>query len=807
MKDDKKVTAMAVGGESKDRLLTWLAERPKTLGWDAIVVYNRGRANALLLQQYIKKLTADNYLIPIDGVINGGDGSRLNFYGIQLGLPRLSFENADIEHSRAKVTQAITAGLAILKSEPIGGYKSIHSIMRPTGVAGPTLWMDVDLSDTPGSVTEAGSVEIDLSKMKYFDTDLFSDRLSVINAQEFFRQRFEENPELHKYRLGTLSKTADSTLTPQNFKIRTQAVPGAKLRGAPNFGDGAVVLFVTLKGGTDGGMPTNNSDFKYLIPNDMNGTRYSSAVLLSNHVLFTKLILPQINASPPLAFELKSDIDQTGVPGHLYAQATQGAFTLPKDTTFSSKWEQGNDTHYSSLRSDEITLLKVTAADGKTGLRITATGNTINFSWKASTTSRWEQDVNVEGGNDVEHYGHFDFEIYTDEAMTPHVNARTGVIEFSGQAAASGGLSVRNFDWLEFFGFDNWSAFSRLFIDPIQTRFYDYFKIIKIPDIDIFLLKNLLFPDSNAMVLTDAYAPGDLAVFGNVDPSLTSFVITPEHPILLVGASRQFATAPLVTNVTWSARALPGDGHPFGSIDRNGLYTAPSADDLHDRDGQQVIVTATGTTARGTVASSSTVVSVIHQNITVNPMFCVTAPGLSQVFTAGTTDESELTWQMMAPGQGGVLNPAAGPRVTYTAPTPSNNTMFMLDVVEVRDTNNNLGLAEVLVVNGILGGQVTVDLADAALHRAKLQFEVSYNNGPIAIPPEYLTWTLLAGEGWVTPDNVYHAPEQERPGFALITCICELPPMFPGLPPQKSYGFTVLPLPLAAYPSMAKAYS
>ncbi|KTB71121.1 hypothetical protein AO067_24745 [Pseudomonas viridiflava ICMP 13104] len=126
-------------GHSKEALLELLNVRPSTLGWDAVVVYNRGRANALMMQQYIQKLTAENYLRPIDGEIpsvDGSnlkfftaenylrpidgeipsvDGSNLKFFGIQLGIPRLSFENASLTDSRARVTLPIMGGLAILK--------------------------------------------------------------------------------------------------------------------------------------------------------------------------------------------------------------------------------------------------------------------------------------------------------------------------------------------------------------------------------------------------------------------------------------------------------------------------------------------------------------------------------------------------------------------------------------------------------------------------------------------------------------------------------------------------------------------
>ncbi|MBX8610456.1 hypothetical protein K5D65_25015 [Pseudomonas cichorii] len=798
LRDD--IYPTTVGGDSRDNLLAWLQENPKTLGWDAIVVYNRGRANALLMQQYIKKLTAENYMTPIDGQIEGPEGSKLNFFGVQLGLPRLSFENADIEHSKARVTQAITAGLAILKSEPVGGYKGIHSIMRPNGAAGPTLWMDVDLLDAPGDVTDAGVVQIDLKKMTEFDTDLFSDRVSIINAQEFFLERFREKPELQVYTLGALNKSADSTLTPQNFIVRTQAAPGAKSRAAPNYGDGAVVLMVTLKGGTDGGAPTKNSDFRYLIPNDGNGTQYSGAVLLSNKVLFNKLILPTLNQHPNIRYKLESPTGEDGTPLHLYAQGISDNYVKPNGTVFTSSWGE----HNSTLRALEDAVLKVTPDGQYTGLRFKSLNNTLHLEWNAYSKSRWNQKVDVHHGNDTDVDGDMEFTINTKADMTPELDPETGVIRFSTTENAGSGASMPMKDWLEFFGFDNQMDFFSTWCDEIDSHFFNNVANIQLPDIDTFLLRNLLFPDHNSMVLTDAHIPGDLAAFGNVDPSLTSFVIEPEQAILNPGGSKTFHVEPAAT-VTWSVKGLPGNALPVGSITSAGAYTAPTQAELQGHDAQQVIVTATGTTARGIAASSSTLVSIVSQTISLNPIFSVCGPGASLKFTAGTLDDRPLQWALKNPGQGGALEPATGLETTYTAPEPQGNEMFTLEVLQVTDDQSNMGQATVLVINKTLGGQVEVDLAQAANGKAQLRFIKEYDSGPIEVPQPLLVWTLLTGPGSMDADGVYTEPQQQMPGFALITCAFSYS-QYPGGPVITDYGYTVIPLPLAQYPDVARAF-
>jgi hypothetical protein len=784
----------AASGDSRDALLTWLQENPKTLGWDAIVVYNRGRANALLMQQYIKKLTAENYLTPIDGQIEGPEGSKLNFFGIQLGLPRLSFENADIEHSKARVTQAITAGLAILKSEPVGGYKGIHSIMRPNGAAGPTLWMDVDLLDAPGGVTDAGVVEIDLKKMTEFDTDLFSDRVSIINAQEFFLRRFQEQPELQVYTLGTLNRNADSTLTPKNFIVRTQPAPGAWIRTAPNYGDGAVVLLVTLKNGTDGGAPTKNSDFRFLIPSDENGTKYSSAVLLSNRILFGNLILNHMNTVlPGKTLTPKTPTDEDGNPGHMYLEYTRSGIAKANYQFVSS----GFFSWYIVTASTPLLSLSLDGASFR------ALRNTINFSWPNKTLSNpmhYYHDRGEEADEEMDET--VEFLVNVDITSTCYVDPESGVIHFE-QAG------VRD-EQIEIIAQNHYHQNQHFYEDNLRSvakdNFFEFTKSITLPDVDTFLLRNLLFPDNNAMVLTDAHVPGDLAIFGNVDPSLTSFVIMPEKAILNPGSTLALSVDP-PTSVAWSVKGLPGDTRPIGSIDNQGVYTAPTRDELQGRDAQQVIVTATGTTTRSRAAgaSSSTLVSIVSHTISLNPIFSVAGPGGNLAFTAGTLDDRTLNWTLKVPAQGGTLEPATGTSTTYTAPQAQGTAMFTLDVLQVKDDQGNMGQADVLVINKVLGGQVEVDLAQAANGKAQLRFMKQYDDGPIEVPSNLLVWTLLTGAGSVDAAGLYAEPSEQLPGFAVITCAFSYAP-FPGAPTTTDYGYTVLPLPLSEYPDVARAY-
>lgn len=782
---------VATSGDSLQALLTWLQQNPKTLGWDAVVVYNRGRANALLMQQYINNLTAENYLTPIDGQIQGAEGSKLNFFGIQLGLPRLSFENADIEHSRARVTQAITAGLAIMKSEPAGGYKTVHSIMRPTGAAGPSLWMDLDLRNASGNTSEAGKVLLDLKNMTGFGTDLFSDQASITHAQAFFLERFRENPELQIYTLGALDKSADSALAPQNFVVLTQPAQGAHIRSAPNYGDGAVIMLVTLKNGVDGGTPTKNSDFRYLIPNDENGTKYSSAVLLSNKIMFRRLLYDYlVSALPGITPEVKIPVDQHGNHGHSYLRYATGGF-FPRGYRYSAP---GINT-----RPNVVTAGVLDSSLSTGDVTISASNDGIRFCWVdinyTLRISYTESILTMPPPPARNWNSRLDYEFRINADSRPLVNSTNSAIEFENYDFALQQIAV--------------SSEHRPFAD--QQRFEDFCRRfvldqlmrvgrIRLPAINVFLLKNLLFPNNNGMVLTDAFVPGDLAVFGNVKPSRTSFIIEPENPVLPPGSTRTFSVEP-AANVTWRARGLPGNHRPVGTIDLHGVYAAPTLGELQGHDAQQVIITASRVTLSG-IVSSSTLVSIVGQGVSVNPAFSVVGKGEQLRFTAGTVEESPLQWTLKEPAQGGSVTPATGREVTYTA--PANGTgMFTLETLQVTDDQGNSGQASVLVINKPLGGQVDVDLAGG---KAQLWFKKDYGSGLVPMPPEKLQWALLAGPGSVDATGLYTEPQQQLPGFCVITCAFTREPDFEGAPIPIDYGYTVLPLPLSQYPDVARAY-
>src|SRR5690606_19812872 len=93
----------------------------------------------------------------------------------------------------------------------------------------------------------------------------------------FMLNRFKAlEPLITVFVLNEIGKQDDQFLKPTYFTFRTHPEPGASLARAANFGEGAVLNFITMEGEDNGKIPATNEDFKYLIPEG----NYSASTLL-----------------------------------------------------------------------------------------------------------------------------------------------------------------------------------------------------------------------------------------------------------------------------------------------------------------------------------------------------------------------------------------------------------------------------------------------------------------------------------------------------------------------------------------------
>ncbi|WP_065506576.1 hypothetical protein [Serratia inhibens] len=260
-------------------IITSLSGKTKTLGWDAVVAYDRDKINHLFQQQYISKLAAGVHFAPINW---SNERNTIQFENITLSAPRISFVNASTQNSRAVATLDFLDGNVIERSHD----GQVNSYIRIRPGMGYGLTLNVDLIAGQGSVDEQGRVQIDFSQGTIAIINVINNPPAEVLA--FFQQWLVNNAVT--YELGQLSlQDLGSGLTPKKFIIRTQQAPLSARRVAEDDGYGAVLLFVATNVNPAGGsLPTDA--YPWLIPQES-----SSTILVNNRLVLEHYLKPELD--------------------------------------------------------------------------------------------------------------------------------------------------------------------------------------------------------------------------------------------------------------------------------------------------------------------------------------------------------------------------------------------------------------------------------------------------------------------------------------------------------------------------------
>ncbi|ECR0980040.1 hypothetical protein CRR07_22880 [Salmonella enterica subsp. enterica serovar Montevideo] len=588
---------------STQDVLFSLKNKTITLGWDVVVAYDRNKVNQLFEQQYVEKVFNNQGF----GVINESIKSGLNtisLNNIKFGPPKISFENSKVEDSVAKAKINFISGTII--TQEANGRVVSREVITPT--LGYSLELSILLEQAKGTVNKESLVQVNFEKSSLLDIQGINN--PPLEVMEYFRTWLKNNAV--SYTLGVLNLDGAGILTPQEFRIRTQPAPGATLKAAKNYGDGAVLLFITTKYSSKlGELPTNG--YPYLLPDE-----HSCAVVLSSRVLFEHYFLTPFkkslkgatvalgrssissDASYLIKVSGKYDTDDsykkhietslglTHVRGDLYAALNDG-----HDGTDTNKGKQYSET---------------TAKVDLSGFTIEADVDKLLFGWgrdhnfspliATSLFSSWM------GGRQ------WSYRAYDAKFKVLNTDAHA-TLEVSDDLSVSFNYADVNYKvtYSDDFIKDWWyeEGFKPL-ADEIARRVPEALKKGLTPnlsDIDLFLAANLLFPNENAFIAKKAYVPGDLVIFGDVNSKKTAFKISPVEPVVAVKGSVQFKTEP-ATSAKWSVTPA------LGSIDAKGVYQAPA---LFDIDNMVAKVTAEDNGGN----SASAVITLVPAPVLISP--------------------------------------------------------------------------------------------------------------------------------------------------------------------------------------------
>ena len=680
---------------SKTDLLDSMDGKTITLGWDAIVSYNRDRINNLLAQQFAAKSAEGNELIVPDQEIPTSHSTTtantyLNVSSLTLGQPRLSFTNANLDDSTAELSMQFLSGYFFSISAPVGPPSTISQYNSVLPDSNYNLTMTLPLQQTTGEISDSGDIYLDLSAAGASDisVNLVDDASSQQALSTYFRDMFAAaSNDRKRYDLGTMKNIDDGNpLNPKRFELRTQAAPNTSTDTTdPSYGDGAVVLFVqTAASDAGGSLPTSSDGFPYLIPDDgvdSGMAKFSGSVILKSSTLFGNIIKQAyVNVTASPSYDVKLLDNGYDYPAS-YISASGGYVS---GGTEDQEWDftimeiapeepiQGTYHFYSSQQAQPS--VKDNIHVQVSGLTTKPSNGVVYSDWPVNFEQMFYQLEEKRSYNDVTQgaSGTISITSSTTFSSIPGVDPGTNIVSFTNQSGAVTASIGNGYPWLADSNWEDGGAISdhmgsinSNLADAVQTGI-NRITTLQLPDIDTFTLSNVLFPQQNTLQLSDVSIPGDMALFGQLDPSTSACLLTPIQTTLVARNPAQSTLVNDTQTFTLSGPAELADAVIEWSISNSNdvctdsriessgtltaVYQAPDIS-LLDTTSMQEIVTATATVTRddgsSTTYTASAVVIVSANPINISPRFvyAVYDPGNADsntpiTFTASVVNKS-----------------------------------------------------------------------------------------------------------------------------------------------------------------------
>ena len=776
----------------------WMKEGARTRKWDAILAYDRTKTNQLLMQEYIERFdSASSYLAPITTVIP--DTSPFEYFnGVIVSSPVLSFENSSITSSKAKLTFDLIGGTYITLVQVNGTLiKEVTQISELSPQASDKIWLDIDLIFAPGSVTGEGTVQLDLKSThaKDWGASLGTTDINRQRVAEYLYDLFDQlDPKYQVFILNNIKSNSNSLVTPESFVIRVHPKSGSRLIGLHaedvDEKDGQVLLFVTMKGGTNGDLPSQDADMAYLIPDDAG---YTATILLGTDYIFSKVLPGSIEAfdpwqDAPPKFELVHSENGfiatfSAVGGRAHRRIspqTVGRYQIHFLAVTPTLADSTSDVPDATFKMTPHA--PVGGGDMEGGLDIV---------WRG-TGSTWTS-IEVDG---LKFAGLFtykwDIEFHAGFVKTGKIIRLRPNPDIPESRIIASLDSIDVSVWDDPF-YDSLKQTIRDHYQPILQAIFDDFRLnftTGVDAINLLNLESLLFRSSEVINYKDQYFSGDLALFGDISPQVTSFSVSPLSPIMVAGNIQTFIATPEVTGLVWTISGL-GDDSAIGAIDSSsGKYTAPEAALLV---GQLTRVRVTATNPNSGYKSSG-LISVVKISVQVNPLIQVATANDTRTLTltAGSVagQPKDITWAFEDASTGATLTSHLDGTCTYVPGPAVAGKSYWVDTVVVTSGAQYSSCA-VVVVNGMQ--QLTISL-DANSVNSESTFEsvTLVVRGDDGNPISGIKWAMLTGSGSVDETTgVFTVDPQGTYRYAVVTAAYSVA----GLTLR---GVIILPLPLLA---------
>lgn len=777
---------------SVQEILDWLKVEPRMLGWGAVLAYGRSETNAVLLQEYVHRFASADYMAPItEEILDNQSPTNKDFlHNYQMDTPRLSFLGSTLQKSSARVTMKVVGGSHLKFTKPLGNSQwSLSSVAEEDALDGPTLKYKIDLLASPGSVTSAGEVILDISNGNEYELTGFDSahlrRVAGARMQGVFRPLPDS---VKKFKLNEMKFTPDQALKPKSFDIRThnKKGSGANLLSSEDEGEGAVLLFVRMEGEQKGTLPVDNADLKYLLPDG-----YTATVLISEKNYIEKFMVAGLTAINQLATGVTYETAiQDGVA--MGVKGMTGGIKLSgqdiREHRYSIKILDSELKFYDGIFTKFVCHLP--------GYQFWVDiGGTDSAGVIAVGIQEIPANVYVMDGAPVNIPGHLNIWYGTFIAM--EFSMEEGRVVFKRSTSAADNYYDVEAGSFKDYNFDLGLVRHKLaesVADVMEAAFKRYAD--QLPVINAFTLNSLLFRGDNSVNLESAFFARDMALFGHVGPTSTTFTIVELEPVIGHSEVFKFTTNPLRNDLKWTVHNIIGENGAKGSIgELSGLYTAPVASEL---EGNFVRVRVTASAGGHT---SSALVTVMRRGITVNPMIRIATAGdpLALDVSAGTIGGGALQWSVAGETPGAVVRPnpegghsyVPGPKQAKTAPS--------IDTITVHDPVRKVSeTAKVLVLHRTVLLNVVID-EQATLPPNQIQLAIMGEDGPVNPGDWGETWTVQLGElsAQINPETgVLTINPDGLDRYVVVTVLA--PPARPG--GASDDGYILLPIPMFGVP-------
>lgn len=768
-----------------EQLLTHMRLGPSSLNWNAIVAYDRHKTNNVLAQQYIERFSqSGGYMPKLTGAVPITSSEIEYVYDYLMDAPRLSFINSRITSSKALLTMRVLGGSQFTIGTELGRNAAVSKVAEYDALQAIPYTMEIDLMIATGSIDEGGRVVLNLhagyGPLLYFGHT----RKQREEGGKFMLNRFKSMaPIITTYILNEMQSQEGQFLKVKYFDIKTHQEPGSSLAHAENYGEGEVLLFITMEGGTNGTYPAADADFKFLIPQG----DYSSTTVLGHRFLIDRIIvegLKDMAAGSAFSYTLNGDLG--GFVSDI--EVTQGRYKGPSYNAHSVGFDKIAISGFvmPMIKIDNVNHFQLSVIDGEL----------LQMDW--SGTAEQECTITPTGASDImgrvgaswRFSVKFRFDLVGEDGelkLTELDGSRLEELKITPGTFADNPLVMQGFKEVG------------NVLEPRLAIVHEASIIIMtsaVARIDAFRLNSLLFRGDNIVRFTRSDFPGDLALFGQLAPQLDVFDISPLECVIGQGGKYTFTTVPS-QNVTWAVEKIEDYTGYAGQINTLGEYTAPVKSELEELGLHFIRVRIKATGSGGAVAYA--LVTVVTRPISINPLVTTcnaSTASLAQTreFAAGALAEGELDWRV-AGNTGSSLAPSStvpGGQ-TYTAQEAGTDlpNAYTLDEVVVTDSAGKSESSWVLVVHKQLLGEITIE-ENPDLHPGQIQFVVAGDDGNF----EGVKWDLLKGGGELnTETGVYTSDADSTFRFALITAYYNFPSPIPDL--NCHY---ILPLPLVDLP-------